>query len=106
MTQEILAKIMRIIAKTGDRVIVVDPATGAPFALMNLDEYEQLVGSSQKGAQKEANYEPLTAPLTTSQGSGIIDPDFTPWKTPVQSVEAAPPAAEVEEDRYYMEPTE
>ena len=101
---------MRIIAKTGDCVIVVDPASGAPFALMNLDEYEQLVGSSQKDPQSEGNLQPLTTPLTASKGSGMIDPDFTPWKTAVQTVEAAvEPAtgqAEVEEDRYYMEPTE
>ena len=89
---------MRIIAKTGDRVIVVDPASGAPFALMNLDEYERLTSSPQTRVDSVS----LTAP----QASGIIDPDFTPWKPPVQSVEVPAEPAEGEEDRYYMEPTE
>ncbi len=106
MTPEILAKVMRIIEKTGDRVIVIDPASGAPFALMNLDEYERLVGFAKVAPKSGVDTGSLTSPLTTLQDSGMIDSDFTPWKTPGQSVDAPAERAEVEEDRYYMEPTE
>lgn len=114
---------MGIAAKTGDRIIVVDPATGTPFALMSLDQYEKLLNQAKPAHEPTLDPAPFqeynkisveqgerggagSAPLTTSKGSGMIEPDFTPWKTPVQSAPTAALGAEVEEDRYYMEPTE
>ncbi|MBI2552339.1 hypothetical protein HYW17_03525 [Candidatus Uhrbacteria bacterium] len=107
MTPEILAKIMGIIAKTGERVIVVDSISGASFALMNIDEYERLAmrsGPIVKGPELS----PLRPPsLTENKASGIIDPDLALWKETRQTGagEWGGDGA-AEEDRYYMEPAE
>ena len=101
---------MGIIAKTGERVIVIDPRSGTPFALMNLEEYEKMV-----------NYTPLepppapmapavfkaTAPLTPNKVESIIDPELAI----IKGMQTRPPTDgwggdENDEDRYYMEPAD
>ncbi len=110
MKPEILAKIMGIIAKTGDRVIVVDAASGASFALMNIDEYERLVmrPSSTLSIVKPPELAPVYPPsLTENKGPGMIDPDLALWKETHNTASGDWGGNEsVEEDRYYMEPTE
>ena len=103
MTPEILAKIMGIVAKKGERVIVIDPKSGTPFVLMGLDEYEKL-GQESASPSKPA----FNPTLTQNQGGGMIDPDLA------LSVERKKALIggdwggdeEKEEDRYYMEPAE
>mgnify|MGYP001569094850 FL=1 len=123
MNPEILAKIMGIIAKTGDRVIVIDPKTGTPFALMNLDQYEKLVLPPKPPAL--AGFDPApfqeyhnstvgqderrgagSPPLTVPPASGMIDSVIPPWVKPARGEDDWGGNEEKEEDRYYMEPTE
>ena len=111
MKSEILAKIMRIIAKTGDRVIVVDPVSGMSFALMNIDEYERLVlrpGQSASQSVKGLELNPIRpASLTENQAPGMIDPDLALWKETRNSGAGEWGGDDgVEEDKFYMEPVE
>lgn len=43
MPNDQFERIMRFAAKTGDRLIVTDPAGTEPLVIMSLDEYEALV---------------------------------------------------------------
>ena len=123
MNPEILAKIMGIIAKTGDRVIVIDPKTGTPFALMSLDQYENLVMPGKGpvlGGVDPAPFQEYhnsvvgqderrgagNQPLTSPQASGMIDPAIAPWAKAVRGGDDWGGNEEKDEDRYYMEPTE
>lgn len=105
MNPEILAKIMGIIAKTGDRVIVIDSKTGIPFALMSLDQYEKLILPPKPTVLAELD-KPLSTPLTAPQASGMIDPAIPPWIKPGHGGDDWGGNEEKDEDRYYMEPTE
>jgi hypothetical protein len=44
MDPQLLNHLLQLAAKTGDRLIVVDPATQRPFVLMGIAQYEALVG--------------------------------------------------------------
>ena len=103
---------MGIIAKTGERVIVVDEKSGTPVVLMNLDEYETIVALAPRIPQAA----PLSAPtpvstvgmahLTQNPGSGMIDPDLALFNENKKMPTGDWGGDEPEEDRYYMEPTE
>lgn len=41
-----LERLMKLVKKTGDRLIVLDPKSGDPFVLMGVDAYEKLIGMS------------------------------------------------------------
>ncbi|OGL85106.1 hypothetical protein A3H11_03575 [Candidatus Uhrbacteria bacterium RIFCSPLOWO2_12_FULL_47_10] len=106
---------MGIIAKTGERVIVVDPKSGAPFALMGLDEYERLVVNPVRSrARAEGTSPSRTAgaatsngtDLTQNPGAGMMDPDLALLQEAKQIKSDWGGDEEKEEDRYYMEPTE
>ncbi len=123
MNPEILAKIMGIIAKTGERVIVIDPKSGAPFAILSLDEYEKLAIQPKMAVLKGIDPVPFqeynktsvvqeerggagNPLLTQKRTSGMIDPDLG-----LSAGSPFIPAAdlgvdEIEQDRYYMEPAE
>ncbi|KKU13065.1 MAG: hypothetical protein UX17_C0029G0013 [Parcubacteria group bacterium GW2011_GWC2_45_7] len=103
MTPETFAKILGIIEKTGDRVIVVDPKSGAPFTLMRLTEYEELLNKVSEPVRARAS-----EPLTAAPSAGSIDPDVALWQgaTKNDPAEWESEAETEEEDRYYMEPAE
>lgn len=102
MTPEILAKIMGIIAKTGEKVIVIDPKTEQPFVVLGLDQYEGIL-SQGLGAPKGAS----VRDLTRGSDPGIIDPDLAIWRESKDAAQGDWGGDEAtEEDRYYMEPTE
>lgn len=101
MKPEILAKILRIIGKTGEKVVVVDENSGNSFVLMGLDAYEKACLGEKSTALPD---------LTENKGSGMIDPDLALLAETRESSTGdwgggTDPIAE-EEDRYYMEPTE
>ena len=122
MTPEILAKIMGIIAKTGERVIVIDPRSNTPFVLMNLDEYEKMTisGVISRSEGEKTGY--ITTPnagpifssgfqsvgqhLTQNKGTGIIDPELALLNEAKKVPTGDWGGDETEEDRYYMEPAE
>lgn len=106
MNPEILAKILKIAQKTGEKVIFVDSTSGAPFVLMDLTAYESLL-DSQKPAQKADLDRPVNPPLTGSGSSGIIDPDLAFLKeTKAVSQGEWGGDDNSEEDKFYMEPVE
>src|SRR3989338_4914556 len=78
MTPEILAKILRIIAKTGEKVVVVDPGTGLPFVVMGFDGYEALITREKpvQAHQLKGLDQGSRVPLTGSAPPGMIDPDL------------------------------
>ena len=43
MDQQLFQRLLSLAAKTGDRFIVVDPATDRPFVVMPMAQYESLV---------------------------------------------------------------
>lgn len=103
MKPEILAKIMGIIAKGKERVIVIDPASNAAFAILGLDEYEKLVSQGNGSAGSGAKAGQLTQKIE----SGMIDPDLAIWQEAKRAAQGDWGGDEgKEEDRYYMEPTE
>ncbi|MBI4449927.1 hypothetical protein HY634_02630 [Candidatus Uhrbacteria bacterium] len=46
MDPQLLNHLLQLASKTGDRLIVVDPASQRPFVLMGIAQYEELVGSN------------------------------------------------------------
>lgn len=66
MNQETLQRILDLIGRTGDRVVITDPAGENPYVLMGLDQYESLmVGSKPQGA----SFQPATAGKPQAPGS-------------------------------------
>lgn len=100
MTPEILAKILGIIAKTGEKVVVVDPQTGAPFVIMGLDGYQALIDGRKSGIDT-----PGRPPLTGSSPSGMIDPDLS-FSQETKAMGGGQWGGDETEDRFYMEPVE
>ena len=90
-------------AKTRERVIVIDPASGTPFALMNLEEYEKLVNLGNASALARTQGPQLTA----KSRSGMIDPDLAIWQEAQKAAIGDWGGDEgKEEDKFYMEPVE
>jgi hypothetical protein len=48
MNEPTIGRLLGLVEKTGDKVIVTDPAGEHPYVLMSLDQYERLVGNSAK----------------------------------------------------------
>jgi len=104
MKPELLARILKIIAKTGEKVIIVDPVSEVPFVIMGLESYERIVGFSHIQAVKTAKPE---GGLTQNTEAGKIDPDLALLKESKNMVAGEWGGDEkVEDDQYYMEPAE
>ncbi len=66
MKEETLKRLLSLIEKTGDRLIITDPAGEQPFVLMGLDHYEKLVvGEWKPEAQKREAAPPQALPIST-----------------------------------------
>ena len=46
MKEETLKRLLSLIEKTGDRMVITDPAGEHPYVLMSLEQYERLIGST------------------------------------------------------------
>ena len=46
MNEPTIGRLLGLVEKTGDKVIVTDPAGEHPYVLMSLDQYERLVGTA------------------------------------------------------------
>lgn len=103
MKPEIFAKIMQIVRKRGERVIVIDPQSGDPFVIMNLEEYERL-GPNTGPLEKSRNLKDLTP----NTAPGIIDPDLALWQEAQKTAKGGDWGGDEanEQDRYYIEPAE
>lgn len=126
MHHETLQRLLDLIGKTGDRVVVTDPAGDKPYVLMSLDQYEKLMGS-EAPAEKPAPA-PVTASRPSRRPSLQVAEDLDPpvdlsqsrkkreiplWK-PADEPKPAPEAEDVQEspneteseEQFYLEPLE
>lgn len=119
MDPQLLHHLLQLAARTGDRLIVVDPASQRPFVLMGIAQYEALVGGGDAHAipvgttvQDASAFTPdpvvarANAELAAWRASQPVPPatdlpatvaGFTP--EPLQS-------ATTDDDRFYVEPLE
>lgn len=99
MKPEILAKILRIIGKTGEKLVILDENSGNSFVIMGLDAYEKVCSVKKQDS---------LADLTENKGSGIIDPDSALAAEARESSAGEWGGSDsiAEEDRYYMEPAD
>lgn len=135
MKEETLKRLLSLIEKTGDRLVITDPAGERPFVLMGLDHYEKLVvGEWKPEVQKRDPTPPQALPVSTSfpdnkppkreiplwkapnqvQPGPRLDqnrPRFEEKPAPKPQPPAAPPKPEAPlepegEERFYLEPLE
>jgi len=66
MKEETLKRLLSLIEKTGDRLVITDPAGEQPFVLMGLEHYEKLVvGEWKPEVQKREPAPPQALPVST-----------------------------------------
>lgn len=67
MKEETLKRLLSLIEKTGDRLVITDPAGEQPFVLMGLDHYEKLVvGEWKPEVLKREPAPPQALPISTT----------------------------------------
>lgn len=88
-----MKRLLSLIEKTGDRLVVTDPAGEHPYVMMGLEHYEKLVGGEWKPEVAKHDYTP---PQTLPMSTGF--PDNKPpkreiplWKSPPAVVPPQPP---------------
>lgn len=69
MKPELLARVIKIIAKTGEKAILVDTISQEPFVIMGLDSYERIAVCSQIKLEKDPN---SVEDLTQNSAGGIM----------------------------------
>ena len=58
MNDATMKRLLTLAEKTGDKVIVTDPAGEQPYVLMTLDQYERLIGQPSAASHKPSAPEP------------------------------------------------
>lgn len=53
MTPELLKKVIDLVRKNGDKMVLADPETGKAVVVMDLEQYESLCAGIKKGEKKE-----------------------------------------------------
>lgn len=87
MKEETLKRLLSLIEKTGDRLVITDPAGDQPFVLMGLDHYEKLVvGEWKPEVLKRDPAPPQALPISTGF------PDNKPPKREIPLWKATNPA--------------
>jgi len=105
MDARYLERIMALAERTGDRVIVVDPATGSAFALLPFEAYERLAGGGTPA--------PEVGTLSREALVDRINKEIATWNTAQQGQKDIDDVVsmdilddEVKEEQYYLEPIE
>lgn len=130
MDPQLLNHLLQLAAKTGDRLIVVDPASQRPFVLMGIAQYEELVGLSDRAERSEPRSVVSTAMTMPDPVVQRANAELAAWRAsqpapivPTEldraSVSAMSPSvmsggfspeplqsAAVDDDRFYVEPLE
>lgn len=128
MDHETLQRLLTLSGKTGDRIIVTDPAGEKPYVLMSLDQYEKLMGSNPESAATEKPSSTIPARRPSLPVPEDLDPpvDLSParkkreiplWKptdkpkggsapAPAPAVPAGGEKEAVSEEQFYLEPLE
>ena len=101
MKEETLKRLLSLIEKTGDRLVITDPAGEQPFVLMGLDHYEHLVvGEWKPEVQKREPAPPQALPISTTFPDNKPPKREIPlWKAPATPV----PAPRLAQDRPRIE---
>lgn len=97
MKEETLKRLLSLIEKTGDRLVITDPAGEQPFVLMGLDHYEKLVvGEWKPEVMKREPAPPQALPISTGFPDNKPPKREIPlWKAPATPV----PAPRLAQDR-------
>lgn len=109
-----LQKILDLIKKTGDRVIVLDSESQNPFAILPFDEYERLIKKDlewledledewQNPLAEEDNW---PEDEETDEEDDFFSPSRKEMGEPVPIADILQEREEIPEDRYYFEPVE
>lgn len=127
MHHDTLQRLLDLIGKTGDRIVVTDPAGESPYVLMSLDQYEQLMGKkmpSEKESSKGELLSPKPNRRPTLQVAEDLDPPIdlssarkkreiplwkpsaTPKSAPKAEVVPEPEKETESEEQFYLEPLE
>jgi hypothetical protein len=69
MNEPTIGRLLGLVEKTGDKVIVTDPAGEHPYVLMSLDQYERLVGNSAKPVGEKPALPKAEAPVAPPPAS-------------------------------------
>jgi PHD/YefM family antitoxin component YafN of YafNO toxin-antitoxin module len=126
MNQDTLNRLLELVGKTGDKVVITDPAGDTPYVLMSLDQYEALMNGSETEV-KPAQITPKQAKRPSLQVAEDIDPpvslrgmssfngkkrDIPLWKSPQDAPKPAPTiqTSQIQEteseEQFYLEPLE
>lgn len=97
MKEETLKRLLSLIEKTGDRLVVTDPAGEHPYVMMGLDHYEKLViGEWKPETVKHDPAPPQTLPISTGFPDNKPPKREIPlWKAPSM----APPGPRLAQNR-------
>lgn len=92
MKEETLQRLLSLIEKTGDRLVITDPAGAHPYVLMGLDHYEKLVvGEWKPEILKREPAPPQALPISTSFPDNKPPKREIPlWKSSASPSSAAP----------------
>jgi hypothetical protein len=90
MNKDQMFRLINLIAKTGDRVIVTDPSGENPYVMMSLDQYEKLVGTAEPatGSDPKGSDPSLTQSVPVSEkpaARAVEKPAAQPEKKPLLS---------------------
>ena len=74
MQPELITRLIALIQKTGERIVLADPETGRAVVVMDLEQYERLCGAAPAQAPIPQLQTPLTSP--TPQQPQRIEPEI------------------------------
>ncbi|MEY4722956.1 MAG: hypothetical protein RLZZ324_469 [Candidatus Parcubacteria bacterium] len=100
MTPELINRVVALVQKQGDRIVLADSATGKAVVLMDLGHYEQLVAGAEAGLASDAPVMPAAAPALPQP---VPVATAAPVAAPVAPVAPPAPAPEPEPVRAHQE---
>ncbi|MDO8463096.1 MAG: hypothetical protein Q7S96_02385 [bacterium] len=116
MDPSMFQHLFALIERTGDRLVVVDPASRKPYVVMGLAQYEQLVSppspkpaSAFLASQQNSANEDI-AVWRAMQEPDVVAPEEAVASIPIGMMGSFVPeplqAAIPDDDRFYVEPIE
>lgn len=97
MRSDLLERLMRIVARTGERHVLVDASLPEPLVVLPLAAYEGLLSGEGPAPAAAVRPEPLPEPPPAMAAPAAWD---TPAPTPAPETENALN----EEEKFYLEP--
>ncbi|MEK9182990.1 MAG: hypothetical protein AAB849_00575 [Patescibacteria group bacterium] len=104
-----LKKIISLIKKTGDRLIVLETDNPEPYVVMGLADYEKLI----EGKMSWEKQEPLPLSESLPNFDDLADSELSDFSADSKADDVfgeeeikEKPVAEEREDQYYFEPLE